>query len=244
MTGDHQTILLAIHEKLIKGERAPLDYSKNWKVTGNFFPKVDESTMPPKVIRFIEDCKDNLPVIFGLGSMPINDPETFYPMVVRVCKRLNRKTIILTGWTEFSGANDSADRDVIYLDQIDHGYLFQKSSCIVHHGGVGSTGAALRSGTPMVVIWFGFDQPYWGKRIEELNVGKSLKLLNLQEEDLYKALKLVLSNPSFKAKSIELARDMNKINGVQIAADIVEVELDKPKLERSTTSIFCKNTTI
>jgi len=37
----------------------------------------------------------------------------------------------------------------------------------VHHGGAGTTGAVLASGTPSLVVPFTMDQPFWGARVRK-----------------------------------------------------------------------------
>lgn len=39
---------------------------------------------------------------------------------------------------------------------------------IVHHGGAGTTAAALHAGKPQVIWPFGVDQPYWARRMKTL----------------------------------------------------------------------------
>jgi sterol 3beta-glucosyltransferase len=52
-----------------------------------------------------------------------------------------------------------------------HAWLFPRTAAIIHHGGSGATGFALRSGVPSMVVPFTADQPSWGRRTQELGVG-------------------------------------------------------------------------
>lgn len=49
-------------------------------------------------------------------------------------------------------------------------WLFPKCSLIIHHGGSGTTAAALQSGVPQVVCPFMFDQFYWAERMAWIGV--------------------------------------------------------------------------
>jgi UDP:flavonoid glycosyltransferase YjiC (YdhE family) len=44
-------------------------------------------------------------------------------------------------------------------------------AAVVHHGGAGTTGAALRSGKPTVICPFVGDQSFWGSRVAAPGVG-------------------------------------------------------------------------
>ena len=52
--------------------------------------------------------------------------------------------------------------------------LFPGSALIVHHGGVGTTGLAMRSGRPMLVVPFAHDQPDNAARLVRLGVARTV----------------------------------------------------------------------
>ena len=52
-----------------------------------------------------------------------------------------------------------------------HSLLFPRMAAAVHHGGAGTTAAALRAGVPAVVIPLFADQFFWGRRVAPLGAG-------------------------------------------------------------------------
>ena len=52
-----------------------------------------------------------------------------------------------------------------------HSLLFPRMAAAVHHGGAGTTAAALRAGAPAVVIPLFADQFFWGRRVAPLGAG-------------------------------------------------------------------------
>eukprot|EP01133_Synstelium_polycarpum_P019001 gene19001-22745_t len=89
----NQTHIIAIHPRMIKGERVPQDYSPKWKITGSLFPVIpDESSIPEHVGKFLESCQEP-PVVFGLGTSCGNSTieSNLFP---NVKDRLIGKTII------------------------------------------------------------------------------------------------------------------------------------------------------
>lgn len=48
--------------------------------------------------------------------------------------------------------------------------LLPRAAAVVHHGGVGTVGAALHAGTPQIIRPFFGDQPFWAGRLRELGV--------------------------------------------------------------------------
>ena len=67
----------------------------------------------------------------------------------------------------------SNDKRVLYWPEAPHGWLFSHAALVIHHGGAGTTGRALASGVPSLIIpvlrWS--DQPHWGHLVAHKGVG-------------------------------------------------------------------------
>ncbi|NIW49113.1 MAG: glycosyltransferase, partial [Gammaproteobacteria bacterium] len=48
-----------------------------------------------------------------------------------------------------------------------HQWLFPRMATIVHHGGAGTTAAALRAGVPSVIVPYFADQPFWARHVHQ-----------------------------------------------------------------------------
>jgi hypothetical protein len=57
------------------------------------------------------------------------------------------------------------------LGDCPHDWLFAHVSCVVHHGGAGTTAAGIAAGKPTVVVPFFGDQPFWGNMIHRAGAG-------------------------------------------------------------------------
>jgi sterol 3beta-glucosyltransferase len=53
---------------------------------------------------------------------------------------------------------------------VPHAWLFPQTAAVVHHGGAGTTGAAVAAGRPQVIWPFGLDQYFWASRMTSLGV--------------------------------------------------------------------------
>merc|ERR1719188_1681754 len=69
------------------------------------------------------------------------------------------------GLLEFASAN------ILFLDKAPHEWLLPRCCCSVHHGGAGTTAAALRAGVPTIVVPVAYDQWYHGEWVVKLGVG-------------------------------------------------------------------------
>merc|ERR1719210_2042963 len=109
------------------------------------------------------------------------------PILIRSLKSLNLRAVMVRGWgnltweslqavsesnpTSCEGLPEYAKNNVLFLDKAPHEWLLPRCVCSVHHGGAGTTAAAMRAGVPTIVVPLGYDQPVHGKWVEKLGVG-------------------------------------------------------------------------
>jgi sterol 3beta-glucosyltransferase len=53
---------------------------------------------------------------------------------------------------------------------VPHDWLFAQTAAVVHHGGAGTTAAAIAAGRPQAIWPFGVDQHFWAARMTGLGV--------------------------------------------------------------------------
>ena len=102
-------------------------------------------------------------------------------------------------------------------------YLFEKVDAIIHHGGNGTTHAALRSGKPQFIMAFGADQMFWGGQCFYLQIGP--KPINVKKDIAYEVLRqriIELIGTEVFVMNAERYKEDVSDNGVVRAADIIE----------------------
>jgi len=71
------------------------------------------------------------------------------------------------------------------VDSLSHSRLFPRLAAVVHHGGAGTTSAAMRAGVPQLVVPHFADQFHFGALVEDLGIGvKSLPRARLSARTL------------------------------------------------------------
>ena len=143
---------------------APPEWHSSQSPLG-FWRSRETGTLPPDIERFLADGPP--PVVIGFGSMRHDDPARLAREVVDGLRRAGRKGILLAGW---SGLSVSGGGDILAVEEAPLGGLLPRAAAIVHHGGVGTVGAALHAGTPQVISPFFGDQSFWAGRLRELGV--------------------------------------------------------------------------
>lgn len=146
----------------------PSDWGRRVHVTGYWFLDPEPSWQPPTALaEFLRDGP--APVVVGFGSMSSRDAEATAALVIEALGACGQRAILLSGWGGL-GQSDLPG-SALLLDAAPHGWLFPRAALAVHHGGAGTTGAALRAGIPSVVVPFAADQPFWGRLVEARRAG-------------------------------------------------------------------------
>ncbi|BBZ39154.1 glycosyltransferase [Mycobacterium conspicuum] len=163
------------------------------------------------------------PIYFGFGSMPVESPTDTIEMIGDACAQLGERALIC------AGTNESADlprrEHVKVVRTANHAAVFPACRAVVHHGGAGTTAAALRAGMPMLVMPIGAEQPIWAAQVKRLNVGVSRRFSTVTRESLVADLRTILA-PQYAARAREIATQMTKPEvSVTRTADLLELEV-------------------
>jgi UDP:flavonoid glycosyltransferase YjiC (YdhE family) len=168
------------------------------------------------------------PIYFGFGSTPVASFADTVAMISAACTQLGERALIC------SGPNDSTrvphPDHVKIVSAVNHAAIFPACRAIVHHGGAGTTAAAMRAGIPTLILWLWLDQPVWAAAVTRLGVGSGRSFSATTQESLTADLRLTLT-PECAARAREVAAQMTRpAESVCSAADLVE---DTARLGRS-----------
>jgi len=160
------------------------------------------------------------PIYFGFGSTPIQSPADTIAMIAAACTELGVRALIYSG---ASGSNCISHPDHVKLvDVVNYAAVFPTCRAVVHHGGAGTTAAALRAGIPMLVLWDVADQPIWAAQVTRMKVGCAQRLSTATSESLVAHLRRILA-PQYAVRAREFATRMTKpAESVNAAADLLE----------------------
>jgi UDP:flavonoid glycosyltransferase YjiC (YdhE family) len=107
-------------------------------------------------------------------------------------------------------------------DVAPHDALFPRAAAIVHHGGVGTTGQALRSGRPMLVVPHAHDQPDNAARVSRLGVARSLDAGAYTAARAAAHLRQLLDEPSYRERADAVGKIVQSENGAKAACDAID----------------------
>lgn len=197
----------------------PWDWPESVNITGYWFLDEPEGWQPPQDLE--EFLNKGLPPIYiGFGSMVDKEPGRITRIALDALKLSGQRGILSAGWNGLG--NEELPDNVFKVGSIPHSWLFKKMAAIVHHGGAGTTGAALCAGVPSIVTPFLGDQPFWAQRISSLGVGpRSIPYSKLTSESLAELVKIAVTDRTMQKKAKQLGKIIEMENGVQKAVDMV-----------------------
>jgi rhamnosyltransferase subunit B len=140
------------------------------------FPFLDEdftgSPIDGSLLEFV--AKGEAPVVFTLGSAAVRVAPWLIEAAAAASREGKLRAVILAGPAAGEmGKRHASDHTMIVASAPYH-ELFPRSRVIVHSGGIGTTGQALRSGRAQVVVPFAFDQFDNAERVARLGCGVEL----------------------------------------------------------------------
>lgn len=190
----------------------PADWGSELALTGYWFLDRTRDWTPPRELeQFL--AAGPKPICVGFGSMPSVDPEQTTELFTRALALAGRRGILLTGWGGLARAR--LPETVLALDSAPHDWLFPRVAAVVHHGGAGTTAAALRAGVPALVVPFIADQRFWGQRLTALGAGLGpMPRRQLQPEPLAAALRALVENPAYGARAAHISEQLSREDGV------------------------------
>jgi UDP:flavonoid glycosyltransferase YjiC (YdhE family) len=215
--GHSPSLHLALFSKRLSAEQP--DWPPQTVITGfPFFDRDGEAGLPPDLARFLDDGPP--PVVFTLGDSASTVAGRFYRDSAEAAVRLGRRAVLVL--KDPRNRPPSLPEGVTAVEYAPFSGLFPRSALIVHHGGVGTTGLAMRSGRPMLVVPFAHDQPDNAARLTRLGVARTLDPRRYTPARAEAELRLLLDDPAYSQRATEVGGQVREEDGVRAACDALE----------------------
>jgi UDP:flavonoid glycosyltransferase YjiC (YdhE family) len=206
--------LLAVSPHVVPSSGDPRTAITGYWVT----PDAIGYTPPVELAKFLDAGEP--PVYLGFGSMPSADPPALFAMIVRALARAGRRGVLRGSWGGWRP--EDPPNGLFLLDDAPHDWLFPRMAAVVHHGGAGTTGAAVRAGVPQIAVPHMGDQPYWGRRIAALGLGPApIRRRLLTESNLAASLTALTTDGASAERAARMAEIVRAEDGVGHAVDVL-----------------------
>ncbi len=174
------------------------------------------------------------PLVFSLGSSAVTVAGDFYAAATEAARRLGQRAVLVVGDAVGAGpladtgtnaGTDPTTNQILAIRSTAVSPLFDAASIVVHAGGIGTTGQALRAGHPQLVVPFAHDQFDSALRVKRLRLGLTLNPHRLKPSRLADTLTELLASEDMRARAAAMAATVRAEDGSAAACNVLEAIL-------------------
>ena len=189
--------------------------------------QADTGVMPDGVNDFLDEGEP--PIVFTLGSAASLDARDFFDESAKAARKLGKRALLLYG--VYNETPAGLDENIVGFDYAPYSKVFERAACVVHQGGVGTTGQVLRAGVPHLIMPFGHDQPDNAARCRRLGVAEIIGRSEYNADAAAQMLARILGDANYRRRAIEAADVVNSEGGTAAAGDAIEGSLGVPPVD-------------
>lgn len=195
----------------------PTDWPEYVRITGYWFLDEADNWQPPCELQAFLKAGPP-PIYVGFGSMQTRDRDGTTRLILEAIRQSGKRAVLATGWDGLTEPPSGlGSNQICVIGEAPHGWLFPRVSLAVHHGGAGTTGAAIRAGIPSILVPFLADQPFWAWQIERLGLGPPRLNHKLLTAELLAGAIVAASGSDMQQRAKQLGSHVANENGVQAA---------------------------
>ncbi len=222
LEGQHSpTKVLALFSRVMAEPQR--DWPPNTVVTGfPFYDRRDyfgEKDASPELLKFLDAGPP--PIVFTLGSSAFWVARDFYRDSIEAARNLGRRALLLIGNVRNMPPSPLPD-GVAAFEYAPFSEVLPRACAIVHQGGVGTTGQAMRSGKPVLVVPHAHDQFDNGARVERLGCARVLPRPRYNAESATRELKALLDDSKYAESATQVGDVVSEEHGASVAVDEIE----------------------
>ncbi|MBS1984093.1 MAG: glycosyltransferase family 1 protein [Bdellovibrionales bacterium] len=198
------------------------DWPAHTQLTG--FPRYDKnqnnSELTPELESFLN--AGPAPIVFTLGSAAVMSAGDFYTSSAKAAQTLGRRAVLLVGKDPTNRPLQPLSSGIGVFNYAPYSKLFPRAAAIVHQGGIGTTGQALASGRPQLVVPYGIDQPDNAARLQRLGLARVLPRRQYTSERAIEELQELFTNPAYAHRAERVGQQVQREESLQKAGDALE----------------------
>jgi rhamnosyltransferase subunit B len=200
------------------------DWPLNTRITGHiFYDGSGRDGLSPDLERFLSSGP--APVVFTLGTSLVGKGPaagSFYRQSLKATRILKLRSLFLVGNDPKNHLPVPLPEGVAVVDRAPFSKLFPRAAAVVHQGGIGTIGQALRAGRPQLLVPFAFDQPDNALRVERLGSAQVLYPRQYTAPRAARLLDDLIGASGYARRAGEVARRVRSEDGVGDACDAIE----------------------
>lgn len=201
--------------------------NSSWNVNVNYTgficseeDDVVDDYIDENIMEMLNNQKTPPVLITGGTSKMIYDK--FFINSISACEKIGCPTIVVTRYKELlpKDINDN----IICCEHLPIDKIMPKCRAVVHHGGMGTSIGALKSGVPQIINAYLLDRPYNAEKLENMKVAIGVAVENWESDYLADVIKDIENRVDMDScvKYSELLCQSNTLDKI---ADMISSEL-------------------
>ena len=207
--------------------RAQLDFPARGSIAGFALYDGANASSPPldtELATFLSERDP--PIVFTLGSLAVHGATGLFEQAVSVALRLGKRALLLATQELRERLGSHPAPGVIVRDYVPHSLIFPHAAAVVHHGGMGTIGQALRAGTPQLAVPFLADGPDNAARLVRLGVARALAP-NAFGARAALELEALLGDKRYATAAAQVRAVVARENGADAVAEVAQTLLER-----------------
>jgi len=183
-------------------------------------PDSAEIWQPPEQLQdFLQ--QGEAPVYMTFGSLQQAVPEWSMELFITAAETAGCRAIIQTSSRVYPAGSQRGK--LYFIGRHPHQPLFKHCAAVVHHGGAGTSHAAVRSGCASIVVPFMDEQLFWGWQLHDLGLAcKPLPARKATGKYLAKRIVLVLKSGAMQDNARSAGQRMQQHDAVTHAVGLIQ----------------------
>lgn len=213
----------------------PPDWSKHLKLTGFPFWETPLASTPPMSPETAEDLEAFLrapgPVVtVSSGSMSPRMRGAFarfYRNSIAGVLQAGARALVVGAGPGI--LPDPLPEGAFAVPFVPFAQVYPRCAAVIHHGGIGTTAQALRSGVPMLVVPWGFDQFFAAHQVQRMGAGRWMRRRYYSPDHAATALRDLMGDPAYRLRTAAVACEIAREDGVATLCDELETLCPSPE---------------
>jgi zeaxanthin glucosyltransferase len=196
-------------------------------------PFVDNQQRPP--VPFPWHRLNSRPLVYAsLGTLQ-NGSEEVFKTIAEACSGLDVQLVLSLGGGIDPTRLGTLPGDPIVVSYAPQLQLLKRAAAVITHAGLNTVLESLAEGVPLVAVPLGNDQPGVAARVAAQGAGIVISRRKLNIQRLRNSTRSILEDPQYQTAARRLQTEMQKINGPETAADIIEDALKIKHLHKAAS---------
>ena len=151
----------------------------------------------------------------------------FFSWAAQAAARAGLLPVVVIGWNPVEPEEKqkliaALPRNTRLLNFVPFDHVLPRAKLMIHHGGMGTTHAALIHAVPQIVVPHAADQRGQARRVAQAKVGLNLTAHDVQQGMLYEGVKALASDEKVRQTARDLAAELAALGGAEKAAEALE----------------------